>query len=153
MAMKVALAGLILFVAMTGLASLAFNIVDFGSRPPPTEGSLVIFRPGAIVFMNAILIMVVTLPAVLLMMVAAWAHKRSRVIVGLISIVVVAAAWGLWSYLDMAMSPYEPKRAAQWGAVSWFVGGLTYIVPSYLLVYFLLRRTRVMAPLLGPPPL
>ena len=51
----------------------------------------------------------------------------------------------------MALSPYEPKRAAQWGAVWWFLGGLAYIVPAYLATYILLRRTRIMAPLFGPP--
>ena len=144
--MRTVWAGLVLFVVMTALAATAYNIVDFASRPPRAENSLVIFRPDTIVFMNAFLVALATLPSVLLMIVASFGQRRGP-LVGLVSILVVAVAWGLVVYLDMALSPYEPKRAAQGGAIWWFLGGLLYLVPSYLLSYVLLRRTQVMAPL------
>jgi hypothetical protein len=52
----------------------------------------------------------------------------------------------------MALSPSEIKRGAQWDTIWWYLGGLAYVVPSYLVTYFLLRRTRVMAPLLASAP-
>ncbi|HEY0853566.1 MAG TPA: hypothetical protein VGD86_01945 [Devosia sp.] len=147
--MKVVWAGLILFVVMTALAGGAFNIVDFGTRPPP-EG-IQFFRDDTIIAVNVAMVAMATLPSVLLMMLIAWLGKRRGPLVGLVSILIVAVAWGLGTWLDMALSPYEPKRAAQWGAVWWFLGGLAYIVPAYLATYILLRRTRIMAPLFGPP--
>src|SRR6478609_1378935 len=105
---------------MTGLASAAFNIVDFGSRPPP-EGWQ-IFTPRDIIVMNTALLGLVTLPSTLLMMLAAWFGKWRGPIAGLASILLIASAWGLGAYLDMALSPSEIKRGAQWDTVWWYLG-------------------------------
>ena len=51
----------------------------------------------------------------------------------------------------MALSPSEIKRGAQWDTIWWYLGGLAYVVPSYLVTYFILRRTLVMAPLFVSP--
>jgi hypothetical protein len=147
--MKVLWAGLILFLVMTALAGAAFNIVDFGTRPPP-EG-IRFLRDDAIVTVNTSMVALATLPSVLLMVLIAWLARRRGPVVGLVAIFVVVLAWSVAMWLDMALSTYEPKRLAQWGAVWWFVGGLAYLVPSYLVTWLLLRRTRVMAPLFGPP--
>lgn len=148
--MRVVWAGLILFVVMTVLAAAAFNFVHFATRPA-NEGGLVIFKDDVIAAGNTVLVALATFPSVLLMMLI-WSLRGWRgPMVGVASILTAVLALALWAYLDMALSPYEPKRAAQWGAVWWFLGGLAYIVPAYLLSYALLRRLRVMAPLLGAP--
>ena len=147
--MRIVWAGVILFVVMTALASLAFNIVDFADYTPPGPNSLVIFTPSAIVVVNSIIIGLATLPATLLMMLAAAIRRWRGPLAGVASIVVVLLVFCVLMFLDMALSPYEVKRAQQWSAVTISLTGLGYILPSYLLTYFVLRRTRPLAPLLA----
>jgi len=142
-------AGLIFLLCVTGFSSFLANVVH-DLVYPTTPGQFRIIKPEIIWIFHTIVLAIVSLPAVLVMMIAAWRRFRFPIVIGLVAITLIVVGLSALNFMDMAMSSYETKRAQQWSAVTFGAVALASLIAGFFLSYILLRRTRIMQPLLDP---
>lgn len=140
-------AGLIFFVVVTLLASFMANVI-YAVNHPTDPGQFRFISSEVIWLAHTLMVSLVTLPAVIIMMIAGWLKTSRPVLVGVVAIVGVVAAIYAMSYLEIVLSTNEVRRNRPMDPPSLYLVGLGCILVAYGLAYAMLRRTGIMRPLL-----
>ena len=140
--MPLLVAGLVLFVGTTALATVISTLLFFGLIWPDGWSSY-----SRYVVWHAQAISTVTAPTCLLLVLAAWRGRRRPIVDG----IALMAAIGFAVYgtrYQLAINSWSSGYAGLlWIA---YVGGLLSEVPAYLITYFTLRRTPLLSALVPP---
>jgi len=136
--------GLVLFVLVTGLAT-CFGVawsLSLWSGHPSLAGWLIMVALG---------FSAVTFPTTAILTFAAWRGRRRPVLDGLILLAGIGLVACCCLYLGMQHSG-DPKIAFWAGVVApmYYLAGLVCVVPSYLVAYYSLRRSGLIAALVPP---